>query len=183
MEAAALAGAFARAGAAPAFLVFAVAFAVYYPASGAFVCVSQASLMDAAPAGREQSMARWALTGSAGVLLGPLLLAAILAAGLGWRGGVASLAVLGLALVALVPLRILTTGWCAMLQARLHESCRGAAARSSRSPPWWAWPARCRRSCSASWPTPPGSRRRCGCRSSRRSWSWRASDASGRLAG
>src|SRR5688572_14677010 len=34
------------------------------PASGAFVSLSQATLMDAAPERREQNMARWALVGS-----------------------------------------------------------------------------------------------------------------------
>jgi FSR family fosmidomycin resistance protein-like MFS transporter len=36
------------------------------PASGAFVGLSQATLMDAAPERREQNMARWALAGSIG---------------------------------------------------------------------------------------------------------------------
>ncbi|MET0648099.1 MAG: MFS transporter, partial [Pyrinomonadaceae bacterium] len=42
------------------------------PASGAFVGLSQATLMDAAPERREQNMARWALAGSVGNSVGPL---------------------------------------------------------------------------------------------------------------
>jgi FSR family fosmidomycin resistance protein-like MFS transporter len=63
------------------------AFIAFYPASGAFVSLTQAELMDAWPERQAQVMARWDLAGSAGAVAGPLLLAAVVAAGGGWRGG------------------------------------------------------------------------------------------------
>lgn len=58
---------------------------LFFPASGAFVNLSQAALMDAEPARREQNMARWTLSGSAANVAGPLALASALALGAGWR--------------------------------------------------------------------------------------------------
>jgi MFS transporter, FSR family, fosmidomycin resistance protein len=55
------------------------------PSSGAFVSLSQATLMDAAPARREQNMARWALFGSVGNAVGPVALGACIWLGLSWR--------------------------------------------------------------------------------------------------
>jgi len=66
---------------APAFAVLLAASAALYPASGAFVSLSQATLMDADPANRERNMARWTLAGAAGVASGPLLVAT----GASWR--------------------------------------------------------------------------------------------------
>ncbi len=62
-----------------------VAFVLFFPASGAFVSLTQSGLMDADPARREQHMARWELAGSVGSVAGPVLLVAVLAAGGGWR--------------------------------------------------------------------------------------------------
>jgi FSR family fosmidomycin resistance protein-like MFS transporter len=62
-----------------------VAFVVFFPASGAFVSLTQSGLMDADPGRREQHMARWELAGSAGSVAGPVLLIAVLAAGCSWR--------------------------------------------------------------------------------------------------
>jgi MFS transporter, FSR family, fosmidomycin resistance protein len=62
-------------------------------ASGAFVSLSQASLMDLDPAAHERNMARWTAAGSVGVLIGPLALAGG-AALMGWRGLMMGLAVL-----------------------------------------------------------------------------------------
>lgn len=62
-----------------------VSFVVFYPASGAFVSLSQASLMDLDPAEREQNMARWTFAGSLGVVLGPMALGGLIALSLGWR--------------------------------------------------------------------------------------------------
>jgi MFS transporter, FSR family, fosmidomycin resistance protein len=72
-----------------------VATMVLYPASGAFVSLSQATLMDAAPAERERNMARWTLAGAFGVACGPLLVAT----GVSWRALFAVYAVLALVLV------------------------------------------------------------------------------------
>lgn len=63
-----------------------LAFSILWPASGAFVSLSQASLMDAAPARRENNMARWTFAGSVGVVAGPFAFLAANALGLGWRG-------------------------------------------------------------------------------------------------
>lgn len=62
-----------------------LAFVLFYPASGAFVSLSQAALMDSAPARREGNMARWAFAGSLGLVAGSLALNAAAAAGVGWR--------------------------------------------------------------------------------------------------
>jgi MFS transporter, FSR family, fosmidomycin resistance protein len=60
-------------------------FVLFNPASGAFVSLSQASLMDVDPSRREKNMARWTFAGSLGVVLGPLALALVLALSFGWR--------------------------------------------------------------------------------------------------
>ena len=65
---------------------------LFFPSSGAFVSLSQASLMDSAPSRHEQNMARWTFAGSLGVLSGPLLLGLFVYFGLGWRGTYAALA-------------------------------------------------------------------------------------------
>ena len=67
------------------FIVLLAAFTVFFPASGAFVSLTQAGLMDAWPDRQAQVMARWDLAGSTGAVAGPLLLTAVLAAGGGWR--------------------------------------------------------------------------------------------------
>jgi FSR family fosmidomycin resistance protein-like MFS transporter len=65
--------------------VLLAALVVFFPASGAFVSLTQSALMDADPARRAPLMARWALAGSAGSVAGPLLVAAVLVAGGSWR--------------------------------------------------------------------------------------------------
>ena len=67
------------------FAVLLAAFTLFYPASGAFVSLTQADLMDAWPDRQAQVMTRWDLAGSTGAVAGPLLLTAVLAAGGGWR--------------------------------------------------------------------------------------------------
>src|SRR5687768_1916265 len=84
---------------APSFWVLLLAFSLLYPASGAFVSLSQAALMDLEPERREHNMARWNFAGGMGVVLGPVALASLVALGLGWRELLAGLAVLALALV------------------------------------------------------------------------------------
>ncbi len=84
----------AAAAAARSFAVLLAAFVIFFPASGAFVGLTQSGLMDADPGRREQHMARWELAGSAGSVAGPFVLIAVLAAGGGWRSafGAAALA-------------------------------------------------------------------------------------------
>jgi MFS transporter, FSR family, fosmidomycin resistance protein len=84
--------------AATGFWMLVTALVVANPASGAFVSLAQATLMDLAPAQRERNMARWTLAGSFGYVAGPLLLALALAVGAGWRAALVVLAVAALPL-------------------------------------------------------------------------------------
>jgi FSR family fosmidomycin resistance protein-like MFS transporter len=68
------------------FMLLLIAFTLFYPSSGAFVSLSQATLMDSDPARHEQNMARWTFAGSLGVVAGPPLLIGLAAIGFGWRG-------------------------------------------------------------------------------------------------
>jgi FSR family fosmidomycin resistance protein-like MFS transporter len=83
------------------FAVLMAAFVAFYPASGAFVSLTQAEIIDAWPGRQAQVMARWDLAGAAGAMAGPLLLTAVLAmegggeAGGGWRAGYLVLAGIG----------------------------------------------------------------------------------------
>ena len=70
---------------APSFAGLLAAFVIFFPASGAFVGLTQSGLMDSGPGRRPQLMARWELAGSSGSAAGPLVLVAVLAAGGGWR--------------------------------------------------------------------------------------------------
>jgi MFS transporter, FSR family, fosmidomycin resistance protein len=70
------------------------AFVVQYPASGAFVSLSQAALMDHDPDRREHNMARWTFAGSVGVVAGPLSLGAAMVVGGTWRELFAAFAVM-----------------------------------------------------------------------------------------
>ena len=98
----AFAAALALAAVSTSFWPLLVAFALLYPASGAFVSLSQAALVDREPERREHAMALWTFAGAVGAVAGPLLLAAAVAAGLGWRALFAGFAVAALALVASV---------------------------------------------------------------------------------
>jgi FSR family fosmidomycin resistance protein-like MFS transporter len=73
---------------------------VLWTASGAFVSLSQASLMDLQPERQEVNMARWTLAGSVGAVLGPLALSAAVGLGSGWRPVVGGLGLVALLLVA-----------------------------------------------------------------------------------
>ena len=78
-------GAVVAAGLARTFPAMLAALVVFFPASGAFVSLTQSALMDAEPARRAQHMARWTLAGAVGAVAGPLLVAAVLAVGGSWR--------------------------------------------------------------------------------------------------
>jgi len=88
-----------------AFLLVAVV--LFNPASGAFVSLSQATLMDSDPERHESNMARWTFAGSLGVFIGPLILGGLLTIGFGWRHAYLGLAVLS-ALVLMMAIRRLT---------------------------------------------------------------------------
>ena len=114
------------------FAVLLCAFTAFYPASGAFVSLTQATLMDARPDRQAQVMARWDLAGSAGAVAGPLLLTVVLAAGGGWR--VAYLILAGLAAVAWL-------GTCLRdpAAATADGAAAAAAAPSERQSPAGQW--------------------------------------------
>jgi MFS transporter, FSR family, fosmidomycin resistance protein len=86
----------------PTFVVLLAAFVLQYPSSGAFVSLSQASLMDLEPDRREHNMARWTLAGAVGALAGPFLVATFAWLGFGWRPLFLAFALLALGLVLLV---------------------------------------------------------------------------------
>jgi FSR family fosmidomycin resistance protein-like MFS transporter len=92
------------------FLVLLFSFIIFFPASGMFVSLSQASLMDLEPTRHEPNMARWTFAGSLGVVVGPLLLSALLTIGLGWRPAFAFLAALAFLILLLAWRRIPASG-------------------------------------------------------------------------
>ena len=67
------------------FIWLLLAFMLLFPASGAFVSLSQAALMDTDPQRHEQNMARWTFAGSLGIVLGPLALGGVIILGWNWR--------------------------------------------------------------------------------------------------
>ncbi len=75
---------FALAGITRNFALLLGAFALIYPANGAAVGLSQAALIDHAPNDSERTMARWTLMSGIGDLLSPLVVAAVVALGMGW---------------------------------------------------------------------------------------------------
>ena len=87
------------------FALMLVGFIIAFPASGAFVSLSQATLMDLNPTREPQMMARWTLSGSLANLVGPLVLAAGFALGFGWRWAYIGMALMCLVLVGLTWLR------------------------------------------------------------------------------
>jgi MFS transporter, FSR family, fosmidomycin resistance protein len=109
------------------FIVLLAAFTVFFPASGAFVSLTQAELMDAWPDRQAQIMARWDMAGSTGAVAGPLLLTAVLAAGGGWRAGY-------LALAALAAVAWLGTCWREPRPARATTPGPGGDAGSGGDP-------------------------------------------------
>ena len=75
-------------------------FILINPASGTFVGLAQATLMDSAPERHEQNMARWTFAGSVGILAGTLTLALCIVLGVSWRMPFALQAVCFLAVIA-----------------------------------------------------------------------------------
>lgn len=95
----AFAAAAALVGASRSFAALLLATMLFNPSTGVFVGLSQAALMDAAPARREQNMVRWTLSGTLGNVFGPVALSASLGAGWGWRPPFFAACALALALV------------------------------------------------------------------------------------
>jgi FSR family fosmidomycin resistance protein-like MFS transporter len=108
-----------------------------YPASGAFVSLSQVSLIAAAPSRAEHLMARWALAGSVGVVAGPAFLAACVYLGVGWRGAVATTAAI-LALLAVATLSRRPAQDAGVEHLALRDAVRGTL-DATRSRAVWKW--------------------------------------------
>lgn len=128
----------AAAALATSFLGLLAALTIFFPASGLFVSLTQAALMDAAPARRAQSMARWTLAGSIGAVAGPILVAVVIGAGGSWRLAFVVNAGLGAA------------AWCAVARTGhkgdKHQDGNGVGpvevddGRGETSdPPWPGW--------------------------------------------
>lgn len=81
------------------FIPMLVAFTLFSPASGAFVALSQSTLMDVDTTRHQQNMARWTFAGSLGVVAGSLALGGSVAMGSGWRVVFLAGAILALILV------------------------------------------------------------------------------------
>lgn len=82
------------------FLPLMLAQMLFFPASGAFVGLSQVALIDAEPTRHEQNMAKWTFAGSLGVVLGPLARGGAMLLGAGWRGLFSIFGLLAMCLVA-----------------------------------------------------------------------------------
>lgn len=111
-----------------------LAFVVLFPAAGAFVSLSQATLMDLDPEGRERNMARWSVAGGLGAVAGPLAVAAVAGWGGGWRwlfGGFAALA--------LVLLLTTMRSWPTHVRPRATRPSLRSALRALRRPTVVRW--------------------------------------------
>lgn len=82
---------------APSAWVFALALGGWASAGGVACGVSQGALMDAFPHARERWMTRWTLMGALGDTACPALVLASVALGFGWRGALATAAIVHLA--------------------------------------------------------------------------------------
>ncbi len=91
------------------FSLILAAMVIGFPASGAFVSLSQATLMDLNPGREPHMMARWTVAGSLANLVGPLVLAGGFALGFGWRWAYVGMALLCLVLVGMTWLRHIPT--------------------------------------------------------------------------
>jgi FSR family fosmidomycin resistance protein-like MFS transporter len=78
---------------------------IAFPSSGAFVTLSQATLMDLNPGREPHMMARWSVSGALANLIAPLVLAGGFALALGWRWMYTVLAGWGLLLTLVTALR------------------------------------------------------------------------------
>lgn len=79
-------GSLALTGLSDGFVSLLIAQVISAPASGAFVGLAQAALMDYDTQRHEQNMARWTLAGSVGITVAPLMLGVMATIGFGWRG-------------------------------------------------------------------------------------------------
>ncbi len=123
-------------GLAGSFPILLIAWAGFAPASGAFVSLSQATLMDSDPRRHEHLMARWTLAGSLGVVIGPLALSVAIGLGMGWRGMFIVLAALALFFTVLVWRQRFPQSSTPSEDANLIGGLRGALKALQRSAVW-----------------------------------------------
>lgn len=93
------------------FLPLLVALVLGFMASGAFVTLSQATMMDLNRGREAEMMARWTAAGSLASLVGPLLLASVFSMGLSWRWAFAGLAAFCLCLTLTAMLKRFPLYW------------------------------------------------------------------------
>ncbi len=84
------------------YLPLLLATGIMYVASGAYVNLSQATLIDRDPRRAENTMARWVLMGAIGVTISPLLITFVLSADGSWRAVYLGTAILAIAFVPLL---------------------------------------------------------------------------------
>jgi FSR family fosmidomycin resistance protein-like MFS transporter len=107
---------------------------VLFPASGAFVSLSQATLMDLDPDARERNMARWSVAGGAGAVAGPLAIAAVAGWAGGWRWVFGAFALLGVVLLVAT-----MRAWPATTTGAPARPSFRAALRAARRPTVVRW--------------------------------------------
>jgi MFS transporter, FSR family, fosmidomycin resistance protein len=132
----------AAAAGARSFAVLLCAFTVFFPASGAFVSLTQAELMDTWPGRQAAIMARWDLAGSAGAVAGPLLVVAVVAGGGSWR--IAYLALAAVAAVAWLASCLRGHGPLAPLSPAPLPAAAAGREPPSEAPGSRSWTARAR---------------------------------------
>ena len=91
------------------FAMLMIGLLMFNPSSGAFVGLSQSTLMDLDTSRHEQNMARWTFAGALGVALGALALGGALELGMGWREVVLATALMS-AFALIVALRLPLAG-------------------------------------------------------------------------
>ena len=118
-------------GGADSFAVLLLALTISYPASGAFVGLAQATMIERHPARESEMMARWTAAGTIGSLSGPVVFAGMVAVGLSWRAPFLLLGAVCLGLALLVrsprpsnPMHLSWSSITADLRANLQATIR-----------------------------------------------------------
>jgi FSR family fosmidomycin resistance protein-like MFS transporter len=122
---------------AQSFGILLFALTVSYPASGAFVGLSQATMIERHPARESEMMARWTAAGTLGSLSGPALLGAIVAIGWSWRSPFVMVGATWLALAFLVRCR--PSPPAAVTGRALFAELRGNLRATIRLRRLWRW--------------------------------------------
>src|SRR5512143_972976 len=84
------------------YLVILIAFCILYPASGAYVNLAQATLIDSSQGRAEHTMARWVLIGAVGVAISPVMLTVVYSVSTSWRSVYWLLAILACVYIVLL---------------------------------------------------------------------------------